>query len=109
MRTLVTLGLLASLVVPRLHGQQRPVTIKFTFDADPRATTQNPAEVGNVLALRSGLRAWTDSVDVFLDQVAMGARDKGWLRAREGERANYSVTVTALPVLAEPGGMTVYS
>ena len=38
----------------------------------------------------------------------MGARDKGWLRARQGERANYSVTVTALPVLTAPG-MTVYS
>jgi len=111
MRTLATLVILVGMVVPGLHGQQRSVSIKFTFDADPRATTQNPAEVGNVLTLRSALRAWTDSVDVFLDQVAMGARDKGWLRARQDERANYSVTVTALPVLTATGAasMTIYS
>lgn len=98
--------------MPGLHGQQRSVSIRFTFDADPRATTQNPAEVGSVLALRSALRAWTDSVDVFMDQVAMGARDKGWLRARANEKANYMVTVTALPVLttaSAASGMTVYS
>jgi len=43
---------------------------------------------------------------------ALGARDRGWLRARQGERANYSITVTALPVMTAagaPNGMTVYS
>jgi hypothetical protein len=110
MRTVVTWGLLLGLVVAPLHGQTT-VRISFAFEGEPRPSTTEPAEVGTILARREALRAWTDSVDVYLDQVALAARDVGWVRARRGEQADYRVTVTALPVLAgnTPTAMTAYS
>jgi len=106
----LALGLGTALLGANLDAQSS-VKITFTFDADPRPATTAPAEVGNVLALRSALRAWTDSVDVYLDQVALAVRDKGWVRAHAQEAANYLVTITALPVLAtqQARGMVVYS
>ena len=111
MRFPATFAALAALITPALNAQAVPVRINFTFEGEPTATTTAPSEVGSVLARRSALRAWTDSVDVYLDQAALGARDKGWLRSRQGEAANYSVTVVALPVLgfACAKGLTAYS
>jgi hypothetical protein len=110
MRTVASWALLLGLVVAPLHGQTT-VRISFAFEGEPRPSTTEPGEVGNILARREVLRAWTDSVDVYLDQVALTAGGQGWLRARRGEQTDYRVTVTALPVLAgnTPTAMTAYS
>ncbi len=110
MRATFPLALCTVLLSTRTSAQSL-VKIRFDFDADPRPATTSPGEIGNVLAQRTALRAWTDSVDVYLDQVALAVREKGWARARERENTNYLVSITALPVLVnqQPTGMVVYS
>lgn len=111
MRTVVNWGLLLGFMAAPLHSQTT-VRISFVFEGEPRASTTEPAEVGSILARRDALKAWTDSVDVYLDQVTLAARAQGWVRARPREQADYRVTVTALPVLSAgntPIGMTAYS
>ena len=106
-------GITASfLLLASSLSAQATTKISFNFDAEVRPATRDPSEVGNVLAQRTALRAWTDSVDVFLDQDAMGAREHGWLRARAGEQANFMLNITALPVMGAngvPTGMVTYS
>jgi len=88
------------------------VRILFTFQGTTTAQSADPTEVENVLSARNLIRAWTDSVDVFLDQVALGAQDKGWMRARAGEQAHYSVMIMALPIqggVCGPLGIMTYS
>ncbi|HUK20994.1 MAG TPA: hypothetical protein VLV45_05480 [Gemmatimonadales bacterium] len=97
---------------PQPPPQPAHVKILFTFQGAPTTQTSDPAEATNVLNARNVMRAWTDSVDVYLDQIALGAQDKGWIKARAGEQANYSVMIVSLPIqggVCGPLGITTYS
>jgi hypothetical protein len=111
-KRLFLLALLAILPTAPIAAQNNQVKIRFSFEGEARARSTNAAEVGSILAVRSALRAWTDSVDVFLDQSFIDAAARGWFRSRGSERADYLVTVLGLPVLngqQQPTGLTVYS
>jgi hypothetical protein len=109
-RTLAFWGLLAALVGPR----QGPdvLRIAFMFDREPRWSSLDRPMDADIEGQRETMGAWADSVDGYLDRVALDARDDGWARARRDEDADYRVLVTALPVLVRdraPNGLTAYS
>jgi hypothetical protein len=109
---IVALAGLSSLSSVPLHAQRHsgPATVFFEFDGQDRPSTMNPAEVGDVLAVRAAQKAWRDSVDVLLDQAMMAAGSE-WKRASATEHPRYRASILALPVLRnqQPTGLTVYS
>lgn len=112
MRSFALALLVATSLPCKSQAQQTIVTINFVFEGTPTPQTADRAEVQNVLAARSVIRAWTDSVDVFLDQLALGAQSQGWRRSHNGEPSNYSVMIVGLPVrggICRALGLTTYS
>lgn len=92
---------------------QTPVRVRYTFDGQSRARAGEADGVSRVLATRQASRAWQDSVEVLLDQeMEERGEPLGLARAHDGERADYRVSVVALPVLGgdrRPTGLTTYA
>ena len=110
MRTLAIWGLCAGLV----GASQRPDVVRLIFfvDRDAQWSSRERSGDQDMGGQREAVRAWADSVDGFLDGLALDARNDGWARARRDERAEYRVLITGLPVLPRdnaPSGLTAYS
>lgn len=89
MRPPTALLVLALLAPATLAGQAMP--IRFSFDAVQPAV----GDVGAVIARRQQMRAWQDTVQVYLEQFAPGANVA---LAAERAPANYRVSIVAMPV-----------
>jgi hypothetical protein len=84
----------AALLTPSLLCAQA-VPIRFSFDAASPAT----GDAGAVIARRQQMRAWQDTVEVYLEQGATAANVR---LAAAGAPANYLVSIVAMP-LPRPG------
>jgi hypothetical protein len=71
------------------------VPIRFSFDAATPAT----GEAGAVIARRQQLRAWQDTVEVYLEQ---GAPAANFRLVQQGQPASYMASIVAMPI-AKPG------
>jgi hypothetical protein len=86
---LALLAPLASLAPPALRAQAVP--IRFSFDG-----AQPPVgSAATVISRRQKMQAWQDTVQVYLEQ---GAPRANVALATERQRANYRVSIVAMPV-----------
>lgn len=89
MRAVTTLLTLALLAPPAISAQAVPV--RFSFDGVQPAV----GDAATVIARRQQMRAWQDTVQVYLEQLAPGANLS---LAPERGPANYRVSIVAMPV-----------
>jgi len=81
---------LALLAVPAALSAQA-VPIRFSFDPAPAAV----GDAGTVIARRQQLRAWQDTVQVYLEQ---GASQANLRFVGPNDTANYKVSIAPLPI-----------
>lgn len=93
MRVMVVVAALGLLSSPAL-AQQRTLLVRIDNGG---ASTGN---AGDVIARRGAMRAWQDSVEVYLERADM---PQGWRLAPAGaSSASYLVSVVAIPI-SKPG------
>lgn len=90
MRPATALLALALVAPAALSAQAVPV--RFTFDGIQPAI----GDVGTVIARRQQMRAWQDTVQVYLEQLAPGAN---LALVPERGAVNYRISIVAMPVV----------
>lgn len=88
-------ALLAIALIAPAAVSAQAVPVRFSFDGVQPAV----GDVGTVIARRHQMRAWQDTVQVYLEQLAPGANVS---LVPERGQASYRVSIVALPVTTVP-------